>query len=198
VAAGTGPLIGVPTTYDSRDPRINKTLERTGMEYLTVRRHINPVARSIARVMQLPGMDNSRRIPQTGAARHASRLSEQFVPPSNNQNQRDGRMTRNSSMADLINGGGGTISGRRPPTPRSSGNGGGAFSAMQSTSSSLGTDDGGVGRMSERGHAQGGQGQNQGQGLSGSSLLDGTEDAGTMALLRMMWDRNPDLSASQD
>jgi hypothetical protein len=36
------------------------------------------------------------------------------------------------------------------------------------------------------------------QGLSGASLVDGTEDAGTLALLRMMWDKNMDLSASQD
>ncbi|KAK4126900.1 hypothetical protein N657DRAFT_565365 [Parathielavia appendiculata] len=214
VAAGAGTLIGVPTTYDSRDPRIGRTLERTGMEYLTVRRHLNPVARSISRVMQLPGLENSRRIPQPpggGIARHASRLSEQYNP---NQS-----LTRDSSMTDLINdhhaharsgsaGGGGGARGRRPPTPRSSGgvgSSGGAFSALQSVSSSLGSTDDGASRLHERhGHGRGGghpthhQAQQQEHGLSGSSLVDGAEDAGTVALLRMMWDKNMDLSASQD
>jgi len=208
VAAGAGPLMGVPATYDSRDPRVNKMLERTGMEYLTVRRHLNPVARSISRVMQLPGLENSRRIPRPGtnSSHHASRLSEQFHP-----NREP--ITRNSSMTDLINGGG--TGARRPPTPRGSGgrNGGGPFSALQSASSSLDTngDDGAAGRMHERhGHGHGhGHSQNQGphghaqqhhhgHGLSGTSLVDGAEDAGTVALLRMMWDKNMDLSASQD
>jgi hypothetical protein len=198
VAAGAAPLIGVPTTYDSRDPRIGKMLERTGMEYLTVRRHLNPVARSIARVMQLPGLENSRRIPQPGVSRHASRLSEQFIPSQ--------PITRDSSMTDLINGHGSnghshshsqSGGGRRPPTPRSSGGGGGAFSALQSASSSLGTDDGVRGMHERPGHN--GHGHHQGHhGLSGSSLVDGAEDAGTVALLRMMWDKNLELSTSQD
>jgi hypothetical protein len=182
--AAAGPLIGVPTTYDSRDPRIGKTLERTGTEYLTVRRHLNPIARSISRVMQLPGYENSRRIPQPSVSRHASRLSEQFIPP----RDREPTITRNSSMADLINGN----SGRRPPTPRS--NGGGAFSTLQSASSSLDTDDDGIGRLQQHERLT----QGHGHGLSGSSLLDGAEDAGTVALLRMMWEKNLDLGASQD
>ncbi|KAK4158341.1 hypothetical protein C8A00DRAFT_10859 [Chaetomidium leptoderma] len=216
VAAGAGPLIGVPSTYDSRDPRISKTLERTGMEYLTVRRHLNPVARSISRVMQLPGLENSRRIPQppgVSSSRHASRLSEQFNPH-HHHHQRE-PITRNSSMADLINGGGHhSSSGRRPPTPRSTGGGGGgAFSALQSgASSSLGTEDdddddhdhddgaGASRRMHERqGPGPGQQHHHHHHGqLSGTSLVDGAEDAGTVALLRMMWDKNMDLGASQD
>ncbi|KAK4100530.1 hypothetical protein N658DRAFT_559587 [Parathielavia hyrcaniae] len=203
VAPGAATLIGVPTTYDSRDPRVGRMLERTGMEYLTVRRHLNPVARSVGRVMQLPGLENSRRIPQGPVARHASRLSEQFHPSQ--------PLTRDSSMADLINdhrahshshsnsnssGGSGTT-GRRPPTPRSNSGGGAAFSALHSVSSSLGSTDDGASRLHDRhGH---GQAQQQGHhGLSGSSLVDGAEDAGTVALLRMMWDKNMDLSASQD
>ncbi|KAK3292538.1 uncharacterized protein B0H64DRAFT_407005 [Chaetomium fimeti] len=209
VTAGTGPLIGVPTAYDARDPRVNKALERTGMEYLTVRRHLNPVARSIARVMQLPGLENSRRIPRPGTAassHHASRLSEQYNPNNHRDRDRDA-ITRNSSMADLINGSG--SGGRRPPTPRSGGGGGGGgvFSTLQSASSSLGTDDDdGASRMHERqGHVLGnghGNGHSHahghGHGLSGTSLVDGAEDAGTLALLRMMWEKNMDLSASQD
>ncbi|KAH6617025.1 hypothetical protein F5144DRAFT_585268 [Chaetomium tenue] len=197
VTAGTGPLIGVPNNYDTRDPRINKALERTGMEYLTVRRHLNPVARSIARVMQLPGLENSRRIPRPATAsstHHASRLSEQFHP-----NQRE-PLTRNSSVTDLMNGG----SARRPPTPRTNAttNGNGVFSTLQSASSSLGTDDGDDrvnGRMhhhERRAHVLG-HNHNHGHGLSGTSLVDGAEDAGTVALLRMMWEKNNmELSAS--
>ncbi|KAH6842817.1 hypothetical protein B0I37DRAFT_204291 [Chaetomium sp. MPI-CAGE-AT-0009] len=209
VTAGTGPLIGVPTAYDARDPRIHKALERTGMEYLTVRRHLNPVARSIARVMQLPGLENSRRIPRPGtasSAHHASRLSEQFNP-----HQRDREaITRNSSMTDLINGSGGGTRGRRPPTPRSGG--GGVFSTLRSASSSLGTDDDDdrASRLHERqghvlgngnGHTHGhghGNGNGHAHGLSGTSLVDGAEDAGTVALLRMMWEKNMELSVSQE
>ncbi|AEO64310.1 uncharacterized protein THITE_123702 [Thermothielavioides terrestris NRRL 8126] len=183
VAVGGGPLLGVPTSYDSRDPRIGKMLERTGMEYLTVRRHLNPVARSISRVMQLPDIESSRQIPRPrSAAHHASRLSEQFNP-----SQRE-PLTRDSSMVDLISGhaGGSGGSTRRPPTPRGSGSGG-TFSGLHSASSSLSTDGGGgAGRMHER------------AGLSGASLVSGAEDAETMALLRMMWDKNMNLSASQD
>ncbi|AEO59034.1 hypothetical protein MYCTH_2306935 [Thermothelomyces thermophilus ATCC 42464] len=197
VAAGAGPLLGVPTTYDSRDPRINKMLERTGMEYLTVRRHLNPVARSISRVMQLPGLENSRRIPRPGttSSSHGPRVSEQFNPQEQPQREREQPITSTSSMADLIHGGG--ASARRPPTPRSGG--GGAYSALQSASSSLGTDDG-SGRLHDR-HSpgQGPNGHNgQAHRLSGSSLIDGTEDAGTVALLRMMWDKITDLSSSQE
>ncbi|KXX75319.1 putative transport protein MmpL8 [Madurella mycetomatis] len=181
VAAGAGPLIGVPT-YDSEDRRIAKLLERTGMEYLTVRRHVSPVARSISRVMQLPGVDGNRQIPQpSGRGLHSARVSElggggRFdLGP----NRREAH-TRDPNMVDLMD----TQATRRPPTPRR------AFSAMTlaSASSSPGTDDGTASRLHER----------QGQGLSGASLVDGTEDAGTLALLRMMWEKNMDLSASQD
>lgn len=169
-----GPLIGIPTTYDSRDPRIGKLLERTGMEYLTVRRHLNPVARSISRVMQLSDIRDSQRIPQQGPSHSAKGSDPGGERPDSHRELRP----RDPGMADLANG----QAARRSPTPR-----GGAFSALGagSASSSLGSD-GGASRMHER------------QGLSGSSLVDGTEDAETVALLRMMWDKNMDLSASQD
>lgn len=211
VTAGTGPLIGVPNNYDTRDPRINKVLERTGMEYLTVRRHLNPVARSIARVMQLPGLENSRRIPRpatASSAHQASRLAEQFNP---NPRERE-PITRNSSVTDLMNGGG---TSRRPHTPRTHNGNNGVFSTLQSASSSLGTDDDDAttGRIHPHGHqphnhhnhnhghvhhAHPGHGGHNNHGLSGTSLVDGAEDAGTVALLRMMWDKNMELSASQD
>ncbi|KAL2019881.1 hypothetical protein VTK56DRAFT_9056 [Thermocarpiscus australiensis] len=176
VGAGAGPLIGVPTSYDSSNPRIAKLLERTGTEYLTVRRHLNPVARSVARVMQLPDVQNNRPIPRSGTARSRGSDVASARPDCSSSRQHRESSSRDSNMADLINPQG---SARRPPTPR------GAFSiGAHSASSSLGTDDGASRK-----------------GLSGSSLLGGggAEDARTMALLRMMWDKNPDnLSASQD
>lgn len=70
--AQTGPGVGVvgasllvgSTDYDHRDPRIGKLLERTGMEYLVVRRYQNPIARSIARLSHLPGANKNQRIPK--------------------------------------------------------------------------------------------------------------------------------------
>lgn len=172
VAPGAGPILGVPNGYDARDPRIGRLLERTGMEYLTVRRHLNPVARSVARLMQLlPGPDDSRRIPRTRAARPAARASE-----------RNADFNPHHSMADLI-GDGGPAARRRPPRPRST------FSAMDLNSAGSSPD-------TDGGPANGIRGRPR---LSGSSLVDGpAEDAGTEALLRMMWDKNMDLSASQD
>ncbi|KAL2266083.1 hypothetical protein VTJ83DRAFT_5435 [Remersonia thermophila] len=208
---GVGPLLpGLPNSYDPRDPRIARTLERTGMEYLTVRRHLNPVARSVARVMQLPGLENSRRIPQPAGGsgvgstnpRHPARLSSEhnFVSSAGGPN-----LSHNPSVADLINGSG-KPSHRRPTTPRSVG---GAFSSnLQSAASSFSTDDSSSNRMAgdhhhrRRSQSQApseydGQGHGAANRLSGSSLLDGAEDAGTVALLRMMWDKSTlELSAS--
>lgn len=196
VSASAGGLMGVPNNYDSRDPRIGKLLERTGMEYLTVRRHLNPVARSVSRVMQLPGLEDSRRIPRS--SRHSARVSElggggalDFTNLTHRERERDrdhpsAGFRHSNSMADLIHGGQpsttSTSSSRRPLTPRG---GGGAFPGLHSASSSLDTDGGGAnGPHVDR------------QRLSGSSLVDGAEDAGTLALLRMMWDKSLDLGVS--
>ncbi|KAI1118615.1 hypothetical protein F5Y14DRAFT_446977 [Nemania sp. NC0429] len=70
--AQTGPGVGVvgasllvgSTDYDHRDPRIGRLLERTGMEYLVVRRYQNPIARSIARLSHLSGANKNQRIPK--------------------------------------------------------------------------------------------------------------------------------------
>ncbi|KAG6001937.1 hypothetical protein E4U43_001206 [Claviceps pusilla] len=63
---GSSPLIGVGGPgYDggtSRDPRIGKLLERTGMEYLVVRRYQNPIVRSLNRLSRLPGMEKTRKV----------------------------------------------------------------------------------------------------------------------------------------
>ncbi|KAI6780974.1 uncharacterized protein J7T54_003116 [Emericellopsis cladophorae] len=54
--------VGTPILTDprSRDFRMGKLLEKTGMEYLVVRRYQNPIARSLARLSQL---DRAKRIP---------------------------------------------------------------------------------------------------------------------------------------
>ncbi|KAK1759649.1 hypothetical protein QBC47DRAFT_113087 [Echria macrotheca] len=166
VAVAPGPLVG-RAAYDARDPRLGKLLERTGMEYLVVRRHQNPIARSLMRLAQLPGADKTRPIPRPGTG-HSKRGSD--------LTGRSGLRERDTSMATLIGG-----QSRRPPTPRSS------LSMRQTTisaSSSLETEDE-VRGIHER------------QRLSGTSLVN-EDDAGTIALLRNMWDKNLDLSASQD
>jgi hypothetical protein len=49
--------------YDGRDPRIKIQLERTGLEYLVVRRHQDPIGAALKRLEKLPGVDKNRRIP---------------------------------------------------------------------------------------------------------------------------------------
>lgn len=116
VAEVAGPLLG-GAGYESQDPRVNKLLERTGVEYNIVRRYQNPVARSLARLAQLPGNDKARRIPKGSANRHSVPnfgLSQSF---------------RDTNGAQ-----------RRPETPKR------AFSSVRynGAGSSLDTDDGGV------------------------------------------------------
>lgn len=67
------PLIGAagPGFNDgsaARDPRVGRLLDSTGMEYLVVRRHQNPVARSLNRLRRLPDGERPRvAIPQPRA-----------------------------------------------------------------------------------------------------------------------------------
>ncbi|QUC23740.1 uncharacterized protein UV8b_07981 [Ustilaginoidea virens] len=104
---GASPLIGVRGPgHDggsSRDPRIGKLLERTGMEYLVVRRHQNPVARSLNRLGRLGGMGKTRRIPRTntGSTNGARGAADT-----------NARHTRNVSLPDA-----------RQPTPKAGTNG---------------------------------------------------------------------------
>jgi hypothetical protein len=173
VAAGAGPLVGA-SGYETRDPRLGKLLERTGMEYLLVRRHQNPVARSLARLGQIPGADKGRRIPKPGSSSASvgghSRRGSDYGSIRSAARDRD---LRDPSVASLITGHG--SSSRRPSTPH--------MALHMTRSNGVGvngdTDDGPT-------------------GLSGSSLVDRGEDAQTMALLRNLWDRNMDLSASQE
>ncbi len=149
------------------------------MEYLVVRRYQNPVERSLQRLAQQPGADRNRRIPTAktnGSTPAAATPSERQTTGldvrglSQGFRERDGREIHSS--------GAGSSAGRRPATPR------GSFSIRANgAGSSAETEDDGS-RLHD--------------GLSGSSLVDGEDDDGTVALLRNLWEKNPDLSASQD
>lgn len=127
VAGVAGPLLG-GAGYETQDPRVNKLLERTGVEYNIVRRYQNPVARSLARLAQLPGNDQARRIPRGNTAGVLSSRHSVHGFPGLSQSFRE-------------NGGGRS----RPETPKR------AFSTVRHSGagSSLDTDDGAVGRMHE-------------------------------------------------
>ncbi|EHA54115.1 hypothetical protein MCOR27_006789 [Pyricularia oryzae] len=178
----TGPLVG-GAGYDARDPRVGKLLERTGMEYLVVRRYQNPVARSITRLSLLSSANNSRRIPhangqsKTNHTRNASdyisgaasRLSQSF--------KESDAPIQSASSAALNN----LRQQQRPSGPKR------AFSAVRANrnSSEIDTEDGGSR-----------YGMNAGQRAGAS--LGGADGESTAALLRNLWEKNMDLSASQD
>lgn len=127
VAEVAGPLLG-GAGYESQDPRVNKLLERTGVEYNIVRRYQNPVARSLARLAQLPGNDQARRIPRGNTAAVLSSRHSVHGFPGLSQSYRENGGTRS-----------------RPETPKR------AFSSVRHSGagSSLDTDDDAVGRMHE-------------------------------------------------
>ncbi|CAF3460500.1 unnamed protein product [Fusarium graminearum] len=160
---GHTPLIGVGGPgYDggnSRDPRVGKLLERTGMEYLVVRRYQNPVSRSLERLNHLPGMEKSLRIPRPYSASTNGKRTGDLVMRQH---------TRNVSMPDA----------RRPGTPKRAT----SVRTNGAGSSYDGNDD--DGRLTDR--------------LSGSSLVGGEEEDGTAALLRNLWEKSTELSASTD
>lgn len=164
VLPGINPLIGpVGTGYDgsqSRDPRMTKLMERTGMEYLVVRRYQNPIARSLNRLSKANGSHSSRRIPRPSTATVSSKKPIDLPL----------RHTRNVSMPDA----------RRPETPNSA--------------RRPGTGSGGSVRASGAGSSLDGE---DGRRMSGSSLVDDEVD-GTAAILRNLWDKSTDLSASTD
>ncbi|TPX15472.1 uncharacterized protein E0L32_004452 [Thyridium curvatum] len=206
VAAGA--LIG-GAGYDTRDPRIGKLLERTGMEYLVVRRYQNPVARSIARLSQLPGADKNRRIPNGGtggggggggtpsrsgagggggggAAGHAKRVSEYG----------GGRFGLSQSFRDEQ----ARQQQQRPSSAAGPGHGAAVGNAKRPVTPKRATSYARPNGAGPSGEAAGGGGGGGGGGgaLSGSSLVDGEDDDGTVALLRNLWEKNLDLSASQE
>ncbi|KAH7175680.1 hypothetical protein EDB81DRAFT_16597 [Dactylonectria macrodidyma] len=157
VGANSGMGVGRPG-YDggsSRDPRVSKLLERTGLEYLVVRKYQNSVSRSLDRLSQLPSMEKSQRIPRTNTAATNGKRSGDLTM----------RHTRNVSMPDA----------RRPITPRRTNS-----TRTNGVASSFDGED--ETRLNER--------------LSGSSLVGGSEEDGTAAVLRNLWDKSMELSAS--
>ncbi|KAI2608014.1 hypothetical protein GGR54DRAFT_392917 [Hypoxylon sp. NC1633] len=159
---GVSPLVG-GSGYDNRDPRIGKLLERTGMEYLVVRRYQNPIARSIARLSHLPGANKTKHIPaQNGSngAANGKRGTALGGP---------GRLGLSQSLTDKDK------AKSRPTTPRQ----GSSLRANGALSSFEGEEE----RLHDR--------------MSGSSYADGDDD-GVAAVLRNLWDKNLDLSASQE
>lgn len=171
VAEVAGPLLG-GAGYESQDPRVNRLLERTGVEYNIVRRYQNPVARSLVRLAQLPGNDSARRIPRPGTSSGAGNRSSVNMAGG-------GQFGLSQSFRDVRDGANGA---RRPATPRRAN----TSVRHSGTGSSLDTDDGGASRLHE------------GQGLSGASLVNGDDDDGIQAILRSMWDKSTlDLAASQ-
>lgn len=157
---GASPLIGVGGPgFDggnSRDPRIGKLLERTGMEYLVVRRYQNPVARSLNRLSRLP-MDKTRKIPRTNSA----------LPNGKRPTDAAVRHNRNVSMPDP----------RQNSTPKRE-----ASIRTNGAGSSYDGDD--TSRLNER--------------FSGISVGTTDEEDGTQVLLRNLWEKSMDLSASTD
>lgn len=160
VGGVSGPLIGITGAgYDgasSRDPRVNRLMERTGMEYLVVRRCQNPIARSLNRLGRLPDLERSKRIPRPGTPLVNGKRTGPDAPA---------RHTRNVSMPDPRQ----AATSKRVATIRSSGAG-----------SSFEGDD--AARLSER--------------MSGSSVTEETDDTAT--LLRNLWEKSMELSASTD
>jgi hypothetical protein len=68
------PLVGAGD--DGRDPRIRLQLERTGLEYLVVRRYQDPVGRAVKRLEKLPGANKHRRIPNQRSSTAGDGLSQ--------------------------------------------------------------------------------------------------------------------------
>jgi len=139
--------------YDGKDPRVRLQLERTGLEYLVVRRHQDPVSQALKR---LPGMGKNRRIPRV--QRHSQKDSDASVNTGaatygSSQSMRDARGSGHKSS--------------------SSGGEGGARSF------------------------EGTESQGERSGASGASGERGGED-GIGAILRGLWEKGYDLSASTD
>jgi len=184
---GANPLVNVPGGgYDgasSRDPRVSRLLDRTGMEYRVVRRYQNPVVRSFNRLAQTQGSDRPRQIPSRGAAnglptpptpatpdpiggishaRHHARTASSNLGVPNARDHRDLHPFPHGT--------------RRPTTPLRPQ----SARAMTSTTASFDADEPGV--IADR--------------LSGASLVEEEDDRIAVAL-RNLWEKPMDLSASQ-
>ena len=166
-AVGSTPLIGVGGPgHDggySKDPRVGKLLERTGMEYLVVRRYQNPILRSFNRLSHLPGLDH-RTIPRSNTGSTIGKRSLDLPLRAH---------SRKVSASDSL----------RPLTP---------------TPGSRRTNN--HSKTNGIAHSVDGEGDSRGgsERLSGSSLVGEEEEVSTATLLRNMWEKSTELSASTD
>lgn len=94
VGPGASPLVGAGD--DGRDPRIRLQLERTGLEYLVVRRYQDPIGRALKRLDSLPGADKHQRIPHSlqghGGSPRKGQAAEAQGRYGLSQSLREGRM----------------------------------------------------------------------------------------------------------
>lgn len=160
--AGASLLVGSSTDYEHRDPRVGRLLERTGMEYLVVRRYQNPIARSIARLSQLPGANKSQRIPKQNGTNGAVSGATSSDPNG------AGQLGLSRSLTHIAQ--------SRPATPRRST----SIRTVGARSSYSGDDE----RLHDR--------------MNGGSSYVESNDDDLSTLLRNLWDKSTDLSASQD
>lgn len=104
---GMGALSGLHGAgYDGRDPRLKLQLERTGLEYLVVRRHQDPVGIALKRLEKLPGMEKMRRIPKKDGAAAAG-AGRYGVGGGHSQSPKESRMRGKGPASSTSNGGGG-------------------------------------------------------------------------------------------
>lgn len=182
---GATPFVGVAGAgYDgstSRDPRVAKQLERTGMEYLSVRRYQNPVLRSLNRIARMDETTKTQRIPAGGRngvanlpgspAVNGHKTPVTSAPPSRPGTAHSRQTSLGREAAVLADG-------RVAVTPRA-----------QSIRTL---------------HSVGDGGSSLDTRLSGSSLVGGEDEEGNSVdgdsistILRTLWDKN-ELSTSQD
>jgi hypothetical protein len=86
------PLVGAG--YDGRDPRVRLQLERTGLEYLVVRRYQDPVGLALKRLVKLPGNEKMRRIPAKGQVNGATTPSRYGLSQSLKEGKDKSRLKR--------------------------------------------------------------------------------------------------------
>lgn len=162
---GASPLVGV-NNHEGRDMRISRQLERTGMEYLVVRRYQNPIARSINRLSQLPGANRTQPIrPTKTNGLHggpAAGLGHTKKPSYGlSQSLTDAHKSRPTTPATAA------AAARRPTSIKANGAG-----------SSFG--------------------DNKDNNDDDCQFENDNDDGGLAAILRNLWDKNMDLSASQE
>lgn len=151
LGAGAGTSL-VGAGYDGRDPRIKIQLERTGLEYLVVRRHQDPVGQALKRLNSLPGVERNRRI-----------------PPSSSQSSKKGDSGEGSGSVGRY----------------------GLSQSLKDGERRKGKDKVASGA---RNSYEGPDGSQDERGMSGRV----GDDEGVGAILRSLWEKNFDLSASAD